>query len=265
MSYAPQTLLEAREYLLDRTGLSGNAVGIVGDASHTYGYHLGKDRLKPGDYSATLARDKAGLSNAASALDVGNFAKLVALTAFLVAEAKAGRAPDIREVIGPKADGRAYRWDFADGEVTQRAKGDSHEWHVHISYYRDSEHRDKVSLFKRFFEGTSGDPAPSKPSVPNSSDNSNWLVKIIKTLPTIRDNSAPTWAKKRAQSLLASQGYPPANTFDASGRPDGIWGDGSVAALKRFQAAKKVKNSVLANGQGDGELGRWSWTALVGV
>lgn len=262
MSYAPQKLLDAREYLLDKTGLPDAGIGIVGDKGHTYGYHLGKDRIRSGDYSASLSRDKAGLSNGAAALDIGNFSKLVALTAFLVAEAKAGRAPDIREIIGPKSDGRAYRWDFHDDEIEKRSDGDSHEWHIHISYYRDSERRDKTDLFRKFFEGKGGTGSPSKPSTPPSPDNSTWTEKIIKNLPTVRDNSAPTWAKKLAQSALASKGYPPANSFNSRGEPDGGWGPGSVAALKKFQAAKKVKNSVV-NGVGDGELGRWSWTALL--
>src|SRR5690606_2158341 len=35
-------------------------------------------------------------------------------------------------------------------------KGNSHEWHLHVSYYRDSEHRDKTAPFRRFFDGDGG-------------------------------------------------------------------------------------------------------------
>ena len=157
MSYAPKTLLDARAYILARTKLKPVQVGIVGDSSHTYGYHLGKDRLPPNDYSARTARDKAGLSDAASALDISDFGDLWRLTEFLVAEARAGRLPDVREIIGPLRDGRAYRWDHLDGwKAVRRAKGDSHEWHIHISYYRDSEYRDKTDVFRRFFEAGGG-------------------------------------------------------------------------------------------------------------
>src|SRR5690554_6459684 len=157
MSYAPQTLLDARAYILARTKLKPVQVGIVGDSSHTYGYHLGKDRLPPNDYSARTARDRAGLSNAASALDIGDFGGLWRLTEFLVAEARAGRLPDVREIIGPLRDGRAYRWDHLDGwTAVRQPKGNSHEWHLHISYYRDSEHRDKTAPFGSFFEGDGG-------------------------------------------------------------------------------------------------------------
>ena len=162
MTYAPQTLLNARAYILDQTGLPSGAVGIVGDTSHTYGYHLGKDRLPSGDYSTRTSRDQSGLTNAASALDIGNFGNLWQLTEFLVAEARNGRLPDVREVIGPLRDGRAYRWDHLDGwTAVRRSAGDSHEWHIHCSYYRDSEHRDKTGPFRRYFEGVSEVPVPS--------------------------------------------------------------------------------------------------------
>lgn len=102
-------------------------------------------------------------------------------------------------------------------------------------------------------------PRPSVPSRPDS------IEEIVMALPTISSDAAPTAAKKRAQSLLAANGYPPANTFDAKGRPDGRWGPGSVSSLKQFQKDKRVRNSVLSNGQGDGVLGDYSWAALLGV
>ncbi len=152
MSYAPKTLLDLDAYL---RGHGVPTVGIVGDAAHTYGYHLGKDRLRAGDYSASLARDKAGLTNAASAIDIGNHTGLKALTNFLALAGAAGQAKDVREVIGPGFDGRAYRWS-ADNDWNRegpRAPGDSHEWHCHVSFYRDSEYRDKTGLFRPYIEG----------------------------------------------------------------------------------------------------------------
>ncbi|HZC53879.1 MAG TPA: hypothetical protein VE441_15470, partial [Mycobacterium sp.] len=50
--------------------------GIVGDASHTYGYHrsrswiLASGQYRAGDYSVQLAQDKKGDGDAAAALDV---------------------------------------------------------------------------------------------------------------------------------------------------------------------------------------------------
>lgn len=161
MSYAPQNLLDVRDYVQTQTGLSDNDLGIVGDPAHKTGYHLGKDRTTSRDYSRQLARDIAGLTNAASASDIGNFSGLVALTAFLLDWARSGRANDpatgkplIRAINGPAADGRAYRWDSQDGwEPEIRPEGDSHETHVHIEWFRDTEFMPKVWLFQEFFEG----------------------------------------------------------------------------------------------------------------
>lgn len=160
MSYAPRSLLDAQDYLAARTGLPLVAFGIVGDSAHEYGYHLGQDRLPVGDYSRTTARDRAGLSNAASALDIGSFPRLRELTAHLVARARAGGLPDVRELIGPHSDGRAYRWDHLAGwSASRRARNDSHEWHLHISFYRDSEHRSKLDMFRAFFQPEEEDMA----------------------------------------------------------------------------------------------------------
>jgi hypothetical protein len=44
--------------------------GIVGDRNHSFGYHLARNELGPGDYSVMLPLDKKGPSDTASALDV---------------------------------------------------------------------------------------------------------------------------------------------------------------------------------------------------
>jgi hypothetical protein len=75
---------------------------------------------------------------------------------WIVGQCKAG-APDtrdIREVIYSPDGVTVKRWD----RLGKRSSGDdSHRDHTHISYHRDAEGRDKVSLFKRFFEGTPSD------------------------------------------------------------------------------------------------------------
>jgi hypothetical protein len=75
-------------------------LGIVGDTGHVatgVSYHLGKDQLRAGAYSATLPRDKAGLSNAASACDLGklggSLAGLQKFSSWLVAQIRAIRRP----------------------------------------------------------------------------------------------------------------------------------------------------------------------------
>lgn len=107
-----------------------------------------------------------------------------------------------------------------------------------------------------------GSGTPPKPSVPGGT---SVIEEIVMALPTIRDNKAPKADKQRAQSLLAANGFPPANSFNAKGVPDGSWGPGSQSALKRFQAARNVPGSVKSNGEGDGILGDRTWKALLGA
>lgn len=161
MSYADPALLDARNYLIGR-GISGNAIGIVGDQSHqsSGGYHVGNDVLAQigklnTDYSKRQTdKDRPG-SNAAMALDIGDLSgqALYELTNWLIAQCKAG-TPDsrnIREIIGRESPaGGIIHYDalgLQDGEPA------GHDAHTHISYYRDSEGQDKTSLFRRYYEG----------------------------------------------------------------------------------------------------------------
>ncbi|HWS37171.1 MAG TPA: hypothetical protein VN408_31050 [Actinoplanes sp.] len=162
MTYAPETIKAARTFLIANIpGLKGDTVGIVGDTSHAAtgtSYHLGKNQLASGSYSVVeSSRDRNGLTDAAAALDIGEFSvkrggrthTLRTFSVWLVAECKAGSADtrDIREVIY-SADGRTVkRWD----RLGRRTAGDSsHRYHTHISYFRDSEKRHKTGLFRRY-------------------------------------------------------------------------------------------------------------------
>lgn len=115
--------------------------------------------------------------------------------------------------------------------------------------------------------GTGIDPIPSQSASPRPSPSTvpDSIEEIVMSLPTIRDNTAPLADKKRAQALLAANGVAPANSFNSRGEPDGNWGPGTVSALKRFQAIRKVPGSVKANGEGDGVLGARTWAALLGA
>jgi hypothetical protein len=160
MTFRPAALTTLGEFLVSRGVVN---LGVVGDAKHAkkgVSYHLGRDQLAADAYSARTVRDKAGLSDAASAIDVGKvggtFEGLRALTAFLFAQCRAG-APDtadIREVIGSLDGKEVLGWsDLADHSKLIPGYGDkTHRTHTHISFYRDSETRDKVALFRRYFE-----------------------------------------------------------------------------------------------------------------
>jgi hypothetical protein len=170
MSYAPGTIYEVRTYLQPRTGLSAASLGIVGDAAHQRraSYHNGQDaitrygRTAANDYSIRTSRDREPyLTNAASALDIGNFSRngktLRNLSKSLVAQARTN-APgtrDMREIIFSPDGQRVLRWDRERGYTSFPREGeadDSHLWHTHISWYRDSERRSKLAPFQRYFD-----------------------------------------------------------------------------------------------------------------
>ena len=166
MSYAPPTISAVRAYLMGKTSLSPSSLGIVGDAAHQRraSYHNGQDaitrygRTAANDYSIRTSRDrKPYLTNAASALDIGNFPRLRNLSMSLVAQARTGKpgTRDIREIIFSPDGRRVLRWDRERGQTSFPREGEadnSHLWHTHISWYRDSEQRDKLAPFKAFFE-----------------------------------------------------------------------------------------------------------------
>jgi hypothetical protein len=161
MSYAPESILQARRLIQGIVpSLSNAELGIVGDDAHANsgtGYHIGEDALKAAAYSVVeSSRDRNGLTNAASALDVGWFTvpgqkrTLRDMSKWIVAECEANALDtrDIREIIY-SPDGRTVkRWD----RLKARSSGDdSHLSHTHFSFFRDSESRDKTSIFRRWF------------------------------------------------------------------------------------------------------------------
>jgi hypothetical protein len=164
MTYAPQELRDLGAYW---TGQGGVNLGIVGDVNHTAGYHLGRDRIYgPGgsgsqDYSVQHPRDKAGLSGAASAIDLGKlggtYKGLQDFSAWLVKACQQSSTGhrDVREIIYSPDGQKVQRYSGIDGKIhTGPGNGDaSHRSHTHISYFRDSETRDKVELFSRYWEG----------------------------------------------------------------------------------------------------------------
>lgn len=163
MTFAPDSIKAVRNLYMNALKLAGFtinplAVGIVRNEPGT-SYHIGEDYLNSGAYSVVeSSRDRNGLSNASSAIDLGWFSftrggkthNLRTFSAWLVAQCRAGTADslDIREVIYSLDGQSVKRWD----RLGIRSTGDSsHETHTHVSWFRDSENRNKVALFERYF------------------------------------------------------------------------------------------------------------------
>lgn len=176
VSYVPASLASLGTYFRSVNVVN---LGVVGDASHNAkgtSYHLGRDRLLSTAYSIKTTRDRNGLTDAASAIDVGrvggSLTKLRSLSVWLVSQARANATgtSDIREIIYT-ADGRTVlRWDRERGYASQPKAGEadsSHLTHTHVSYYRDSQRRDKVALFRRYFAAK---PLPDTSTEPTEDD-----------------------------------------------------------------------------------------------
>lgn len=173
MSYNPSTLRELGAFWTAHEGVN---LGVVGDGRHAKGYHLGEDRIYDGsgpglgsrDYSVQTPRDKAGLSEAASAIDLGKLnGRLTDLRKFSTwlvkrCRANAPATRDVREVIYSPDGKRVLRWDRERGYASAPREGEadiSHITHTHISFYRDSESRSKVPIFAPYFAPAMPDTA----------------------------------------------------------------------------------------------------------
>ncbi|HXJ63273.1 MAG TPA: hypothetical protein VNN79_05925 [Actinomycetota bacterium] len=169
MTFAPQSLLDLQTYWVAQ---GGRSLGITGDASHLAkgtSYHLGKDDLIAGAYSAIRPRDKAGLTNAASAIDLGaldgTLANLRAFSDWLARRCVkhvAGTGDVVEVIYSP--DGKRVLG-FKDGvDFLIPNYGDaSHLTHTHISFFRDSQQRDKTALFQPYFLPDSSTEDPMLP------------------------------------------------------------------------------------------------------
>ncbi len=190
-TYNPKTLTDLGAYYVGQGGVNA---GIMGGRTHIGGYHLGEGRLfamgdgtwageRPtgtcvkgrgwNDDSVQKPRDKAGLSDAASAIDIGaingSLPALQRFTAYLLAEINAPDAADLVQLIGSLNGTDMFIWTRGSG--VQPYFGDtSHRQHTHLSYFRDSEGRDKTPLFRRYFEEATMALAPISDHTPKLID-----------------------------------------------------------------------------------------------
>jgi len=178
MSTKPKSLADLEDYY---EAHGGRSLGVVGNTSHTQGYHLGRDRIYDGsgpgigdaDYSVKLPRDELGLTDAASAIDFGriddSLAKLRKFSVWMVdrclADEEYRRA--FREIIYSPDGEFVMRYSRPDNRIipSLRKKPDgtiviinpgngdaSHFLHTHSSFMRDTRTWDLVALIRPYFE-----------------------------------------------------------------------------------------------------------------
>lgn len=115
--------------------------GIVGDASHSFGYHLARRDLPVGDYSVQLPKDKRGSGANASALDVSlppELMRVVTGRLLHAAHRHDRRLSGLREFCGTLNGRDTYPWDLAsDSSEGINSWDDSHLWHIHLSFFRE--------------------------------------------------------------------------------------------------------------------------------
>lgn len=181
MTYAPDSILAVRHEFQKYTDLPNVALGIVRNESDT-SYHVGKSWLKPGSYSVNeSARDRAGLTEASSAIDIGWWSitkngkthTLRTFSRWLVNQCEAGATDtrDIREIIWSPDGTVVKRYD----RLGIRSSGDtSHRTHTHMSWFRDSENRDRAAVIRRYFrEQVEG------ADMPLDSNDKTWLTGTL--------------------------------------------------------------------------------------
>jgi len=165
MTFAPASITALGAYWTAHGGVN---LGIVGNAAHTRGYHLGKDRIYDGagpgvgdaDYSVQQPRDKAGLTNAAAAIDLGrlngSLAELRDFNRWFVDRCMALHATtyrDVREYICTLDGKTVVGWSALQPDRLIPGYGDlSHLGHAHAAFWRDAQARDKVGLIRGYFE-----------------------------------------------------------------------------------------------------------------
>lgn len=138
MAYAPESLKWlGREW--EKVISSAQLSGIVGDSSHTYGYHVSRNQLSGYDYSKDdCPEDREGDGNAASAIDISmNESDMILVTNRFYNSWKDPNDPRLnycREFIGTRNGTTVIRGDTYFNELG--TSDSTHLWHEHISFLR---------------------------------------------------------------------------------------------------------------------------------
>jgi len=237
MTYNPAKLVELGHFW---TGQGGVNLGVVGDTGHVsrgVSYHLGKSQLTSGAYSIQTARDKAGLTEAASAIDLGRLdgtlGHLRTFSIWLVDQARHNKpgTSDLREIIYSPDGKTVLRWDRQRGFASAPRAGeadDTHLTHTHVSWYRDAEHRDHTVAFRPYF---------AAPTIPTGDTMPNLTTYLPGYLATIKKTSNIRSAPSLSGPLIRT-GIPAPESWVVTGWVTGEVdpADGSNLWLTRWNA-----------------------------
>lgn len=228
MTSAPPDLLAFRQNVITLTGLDGVSVGIVGDSTHaaTGGYHEGQSALarvgryhtwaaagsSGEDYSVRLQRDRNGLTDHASAIDIGyqwphggNQAWL-RFNALLAADLHAGH-PALAAIraVNYSPDGTLKRRIDREYGFAVEVSSDSVDIHTHIECYRDTEGRRQNCLDRltALIQAAVNNTSPQEDDM--SAQAESVLLGLAEGLPTFVDGNGKTQTLVPVVDIIARQ------------------------------------------------------------
>lgn len=167
--------------------------------------------------------------------------------------------PNIGVVILKKGDEpitaaarAAVRWlaDQGDAKKRQHGGGGKLRKLVHRDLAATSCPGDAITQWVKSGMPVSSAPAPAPEPTP-----STFTEAIMKALPTVRLGHHDAKTVKTVQAIVNRDRH----TGDAELLEDGAWGPKTDAAVRQWQVRQDVKNSVRADGTGDGAFGPECW------
>lgn len=239
--------------------------GIVGDASHTYGYHCSRNRIAAhgglhSDYSVIDSpRDRAGNPANASAIDM-KFSpadmRLVTGRLLTAGKAKDPRLHAMRSCFGTLDGLTVTGWSMLSNKyVTSSDK--THLWHIHVSIFRDcSDNTAACAAVAAVISGIAPPkPPPAKPVAHPATDRF-WLSLVLEA--RHKEIHAPRAVKTHAETVTRFELGLRAWGFTGPLLVDGHYGTSTDDAVKWFQA--KVSPGITPTGV----MGPLEWARFAG-
>lgn len=230
--YAPSAIRWLADEIIDVVP-SAEMSGIVGDPSHTYGYHRARNALPSSDYSVQTSPDKQGDGWAASALDIKmNSTHMKLVTKRLLASAKDANDPRLnalREFFGTTDGSSVAGWDCYYGREAH-SDDSSHTWHIHMSILRKyANDRAALAGVRSVFIGEDDDMELS-----DQVELPDWMRKMFSDLAD----------GKRAVGTLLGSGYGHSREAKELIKKDVLAGQAAILAAVKGDDAPAIQKIV---------------------